>query len=560
MGLYDWPLEGLDKRPVWAAIEKWNGIAEGFASPAFKAYHAGKFHEAVAWAQLAADVAWNAHTGRYSWPELENMLLQVSQEVAKVSSGGACAIPSTERGKKRVLHVFTIAYHTGGHTRVAERWIRNTRHEYCHAVVNTNLADFTPQWLADAAESSGGWLLQIDRPFTDILQKSMVLREIAHSWADMVVLHTHPNDPLPVLSFGTDAGPPVILFNHADHVFWLGASVADVVAEIRPVGRDLSFRRRGVRSSCLLPVPLVSGELSISRGEARQSLGLDEKTIVLLTISAAYKFAPFGGYDFLSLVARVLEENPDAVLLAVGPDCTGRWAEYQSLTNGRIRALGEQRDLGAFYAAADIFVDSFPYGAMTAMLEAGSHGIASVGLLNPLSRVNLAGDLSQERCGTHFPTRDGFVEELNKMIGNEDYRRHKGEVLSRAVREAHYLPGWNTYLEGVMAGVPQKHAPAPLPEIKHETDMDDFFLTCVQQAGVMSNHVYFFLGHHIKYLPAGARYALAADNLRRRGIFAEKKLRMKHFRSYRIPSGKQIKKWIRRFRHKPKQKDLSPLD
>jgi len=371
------------------------------------------------------------------------------------------------------------------------------------------------------------------------------LRDIAHSWADVVVLHTHPNDPLPVLAFGVDGGPPVILFNHADHVFWLGASVADIVAEIRPVGRDLSLRRRGVRSSSLLPVPLVSDELPMGRTEARQRLGLDEKTTVLLTISSAYKYAPFGGYDFLSLARKVIDENPQAVLLAVGPDDGGKWAEHREGTKGRIRALGEQRDIGVFYAAADIFVDSFPYGSMTAMLEAGMHGIASVGLLNPLSRVNLAGDISQERCGTHHPTREGFVAELNRLIGDVAYRVQKGDELARAVREDHLMPDWNNHLARLTDILPSRHTPVPLPVLPCGADMDDFFLTCVQQAGTMSNHVFFFLGHHIKYLPAGARYALASDNIRRRGIFEDKKLRMKHFRSYRIPSGKQIKKWFR---------------
>lgn len=547
MGVYDWPLEGLDLGPMREAIARSAREAERFAAPALKAFHAGRYHEAVAWAQLAADTAWNAHTGRYAWPELENMLLQVAGEVGKVRPGRKYSVP-TGSGRTRVLHVFTIAYQTGGHTRLAERLIRNSSDDYCHAVVNTSLPDFTPGWLVEAAENSGGWLLQLDRPCTDLLRQARTLREIARSWADVVVLHTHPNDPLPILAFGEDAGPPVMLLNHADHVFWLGGSIADVVAEIRPVGMDLSLRRRGVRNSTLLPVPLIADHLKVDRAEARRQLGLDEETTVLLTISSAYKFAPFGGYDFLSLIRKVIDENPGAVLLAVGPHDSGPWAVQREATGGRIRALGEHSDIGAFYAAADVFVDSFPYGSMTAMLDAGMHGIASTGLLNPLSRVNLAGDISQERCGTHHPTREGFVGELNRLIADAPYRRQRGAALAAAVREDHIMPEWRNHLSRLMDKVPSRHAPAPLPALSCEADMDDLFLTCVQQAGTMSNHVYFFIAHHIKYLPAGARYSLALDNLLRRGIFSDRKLRMKHFRSYRIPSGKQVKKWFRGIR------------
>jgi hypothetical protein len=241
----------------------------------------------------------------------------------------------------------------------------------------------------------------------------------------------------------------------------------------------------------------------------------------------------------------VLEAHPGSLLLAVGPPDSGPWAEYRTATNGRIQALGERPDLNAFYAAADIYLDSFPLGSATAMLDAGMFGIASLGLSTPLSRANMAGDITQERCATHKATREEYEEELHRLIEDPVYRKERGAEISRGVREDHIPPDWNGYLERLMAMVPARHAPAELPELRHEPDMDDFFLACIQQAAGMSVHVYDFLAMHIKYLPADARYALAVDNLLGRGIFARRRFRLKVFRGYRTPTGRELKKRLR---------------
>jgi hypothetical protein len=81
-----------------------------------------------------------------------------------------------------------------------------------------------------------------------------------------------------------------------------------------------------------------------------------------------------------------------------------------------------------------------------------------------------------------------------------------------------------------------------MPDLSNEPDMNDIFLTCIQQTAGMKDHVYYFMGKHIRYLPAAARYSFALENFMGKGVFAERKLRLKAFRSYRIPSTKQLMK------------------
>ena len=57
---------------------------------------------------------------------------------------------------------------------------------------------------------------------------------------------------------GVAGGPPVILLNHASHTFWVGASIADLVLNLRQAAQDLAKRHRGVDSTNGHPVVIVS--------------------------------------------------------------------------------------------------------------------------------------------------------------------------------------------------------------------------------------------------------------------------------------------------------------
>ncbi len=207
-----------------------------------------------------------------------------------------------------------------------------------------------------------------------MLTRSCILRQIARKWADIVVLHIHPSDALSVIAFGVSEGPPVIFFNHAGHSFWLGASVADVVADILPWQQKITLDRHGVKNSLILPIPIPRIYPVTDNKTAKEQLGLQNETIVLLTIGLEYKYSSFGDYNFIDTMVRILKKNPQAVLFAIGPRNHGKWAEASAAVGGRIKAMGliDATKLSCFYDAADIYVDSFPLAGGISLLEAGA--------------------------------------------------------------------------------------------------------------------------------------------------------------------------------------------
>jgi len=477
----------------------------------------GDLLSGIVWAQIAATIAWARHPGFYVSMELESLLLDIASKLDTKTS----ALPyrlnirfKKSGDKTHILHVITHAYETGGHTRAVERWIRNTVHRDVHSLVTTNHQGVLPGWLTSAVMASGGQYCSLADFSTNLLHRALLLRQVGREWADVIVLHVHPYDSLPMIAFGTDGGPPIILFNHADHVFWLGASIADLVADITLLGQHLSVTKRGIRNSKILPIPLLEPCLEPNRDTARRRLGIRNDMTVLLSIAEEARYLRFASYDFLGTIATILQRNHRSMLIAVGPRHTGQWVKSSALASNRIRATGPRTDLGLFYACADIYLPSFPLGGLTALLDAGLRGIPVLGLyFREAPKLCGADDPSLEGLLTHASTIEEYVTLIERMIDEPALRYQKGEILKERIRRIHVPPGWNIFLEGVLQSLPSEHK-VGLPSTSPRIDISDIFQAGVDPIIFPRQTLNNFLVAHTWNLPLVNRISSSIDAVR----------------------------------------------
>ena len=478
----------------------------------------GELLAAAVWAQIAADFAWHRHPGFYASPALETLLIQVAEALKESSaerinlSGGAAL--SGISSKPRILHVITNALPTGGHTRLMTRLMQNSSDRYVHSLATTGQKAPLPDWVISAVKSSGGWYTSLSLASPHLLKRAALLRQLGRSRADIVFLHTNPNDVLPLVAFGVDGGPPVVFSNHADHVFWLGTSVADVVADLRLSGQALSLSRRGARVSRILPIPLSEPGPEMSNSLARAKLGIDGDAVVLLTIASPYKYTAFGGYDFIDAVTEILARNKKAILLAVGPSMEGRWLESSRRLNGRIKALGYQTDLQMFHACADVYLDSFPFASFTSMLDTGIRGVPVVGLSNPQVPIFSDLDITPEQSRSHVVSLEDYMALLGRMIADPDFRRAKGDEGQAQIRATHLLPGWDEYLKAVMRALPNSHSVVRKLELSTAMDTNDIFLTGFNALNEAHYTRSLSLAKNGRYFPFTTRADLLLQGLR----------------------------------------------
>ncbi|WP_341524660.1 glycosyltransferase family 4 protein [Nostoc sp. UHCC 0302] len=414
----------------------------------------GNYNMAAIYGDIAVEYAsLSQHCGLFVSPELENLLLTIGRKTLQNSRH--CNENSSLHGMpKNILHVVYGVWNTGGHSRLLWRWIQQDA-ERSHSIVLTQMtvAD-APKVLKDAVFKSHGKIYALNETIGNFISRAKRLREIATS-ADMVVLHTLQDGSVPIIAFAhRELSPPIIYVNHADERFWTGVCISDVVANLRGSGMRLSQQRRGIESmrNMVLPTIVEPVRRMLSRLEAKRQLGIDENSVLLLSIARAVKYKTLDGTSFADIHLPLLKKYKRAILIVIGPGNREDWSEAIQQTQGRIRVLEETPDTAVFYQAADIYVDSYPFISITSLLEAGSYGVPLV------ARYQYSSDAC-EILGADMPGLTGnlirvqdleeYTVVLSHLVEDEEFRLSLGEATRRKIEETHTASNWQQSLEEV---------------------------------------------------------------------------------------------------------------
>lgn len=409
---------------------------------------------AVSWSLLAAKSGIHHGFGWLVSPELERLLLAAASRLP-------CGVPDRApwSGPTRWLHVMDRAYPIGGHTTLVRRWMERDPDGNRHSVLLLSHADPVEPRLAGAAAATGGVARALD-PGATLTERACQLRQEAWGHADRVVLHVHPWSVIPVVALGLPGGPPVMLLNHVSQQFWIGGSVADLVLNLRGAAMEWSGTYRGIDRNTILPIPLpdaTEGPVTPERRlEARQSLGLPVSASVLLTIGHAYKYRPLPGIDFLEAAGAILRARPEAHLVAVGPWEDERWAALREATGGRVLAAGHQPDLRPYHDAADVYLEGFPLGSPTALLEVGQRTTPCVRApraVPPPFAID-----GPALAGLEQPeTVADYARAAIALIDDPEERRRQGLALAEAIGRHHSPAPWRERLHAALAQLPRRH-------------------------------------------------------------------------------------------------------
>lgn len=283
--------------------------------------------------------------------------------------------------KRRVLHVLSEGYSTGGHTRLVRHWIESDI-DSIHSVITTWQDITLPDWLVNSVLNSGGSVKSLNNN-DKFIERATILREYAYKNADIVVLHIHMYDPIALIAFGVEGGPPVLLLNHADHCFWIGASIADVLIDCNEYGSKITKYRRGRREGAILPIPLKKpGE--VNKNELRKKYNIRDNKKIILTIATEHKFNSINDIDYCEIVKCILKNTKDTVFLIIGPKNEGKFKMLSDISEERVLVLGVQNEIEEFYQMSDLYLDVFSMGSFTSELDAMLRGLPVIKFKNKI--------------------------------------------------------------------------------------------------------------------------------------------------------------------------------
>lgn len=413
----------------------------------------------------AAQFAEMFHPGRFADGAIENLALKIGAEFGEfmIERRGSVLPASRKDGRRRVLHVASCVRAVGGHTRMMYHWVRNDQGS-CHSLVVVNQRDVPlPQWLFEAIRGSGGDLAVLPQG-SCLCQKAKWLRDAAARAADLVVLHHGAADVVPTVAFGVHESPPVALLNHADHTFWLGSSVSDMVINLRTVGSEHTATRRFVSSNTVVPIPLADPVRQMSRRDARRVLGIPDDQVVLLSVGRAEKYRPCGPYDFVATAGKILDRQPGAHMYVVGESLAGIAPYVRYALHERLHFVGSIEDPSLYRAAADIYLESFPFGSNTALLEAAFSGLSVIPAYAPLFPLLVANDDAVQDLLPNPHDEEEYIERVNVLIQRPDQRVALGKTLRERLLIDHVGEGWLHRIAAVYQKTDRlTHRPAPIP-------------------------------------------------------------------------------------------------
>lgn len=400
-----------------------------------KAAAKGRPELAVEWCRYAATLAWEFNPGFFYSHDVERLLAEIGRQ--HLRSAPAATIPTLP--PQRFLHVMSSAYETGGHTRAVSRWIeicaQQSPSEHHSILISKQCGEPLPAWLGDSARKTGGEIVELPCALS-WLQAAAEIRSRSFEF-DVIILHIHPHDPLPNLAF-FDQPKPVLFFRHADHVFNLGIDAAQVIADVRPVGHEMSVHFCAqAPQKVTLPLPLFDEETwKCDKAHARRQLGFPAHALIALTVGRPLRFSPIGEHNFSTVVRSLCERNSRVYIVAVGLTESEPFPGLGQLMNGRFIPAGLVKDreiLELYYKAADIYLDAYPCSSGTAFLDAARHGLPVQRLYNQYRCLMWGDDPGLDSVSRGVSSHEEFIATTLEWL---EWPKEKRSKLGRSFRDA----------------------------------------------------------------------------------------------------------------------------
>lgn len=375
---------------------------------------------------------------------LENNLKLLSKKyIRKVAD-------ETKNEKKQILHVVTMSYETGGHTRLINNIVRFDK-QYRHSlIVNYPSLCKVPEWLEKTIKESGGTVFY--NTAFNLIEKAQYLYEISSEF-EFTFCYLHTWEVVTPLAFYSKHKTKVFFYNQADHLFNIGMGCAEYIFDMSKAGCYITNKFRIPNKSIILPIP-INVSLEEKRVNKKQLAGygiIPDTRKIILSIASEEKYNKNGALSFDKFIIDLLRTGKYLCIL-VGPNPKKqRWKKLQKKCNGNLLLTGRlnKKECEEIYSLADIYLDSFPMDSATCTLDAAIREIPCVSLKLPEAYVDALMPIKYDSLNK-VKSR---IEEIEK---NKTTAIENAIMIKKQIMITHCCPFWLQNLHKILNN-PQKY-------------------------------------------------------------------------------------------------------
>lgn len=379
-------------------------------------FNKGLYEDCINYIELTASFAWLNFSGFYKLQSLEKILINIGKSLPAFKN--EIKLNSQEKKtNKNVLHICSSLRFAGGHSKLLFNWIK-TDYKNNHTILSTRLSQDDLKNISSAYTKDNVPSL-INLNADSKLKKAEELKKHLESFHyDYIILHTDPNEVIATIALSDiNIKTPILLLNHADHTFWLGSTITNILLQIRESNIALDKKRRNISDQALLPIPIKSNPFIKKYNSENQT-----KHLKILSTGSLYKYTPTEDYNFYEEIFILAKKYPEILINIVGIDKDSEYASKYQLKNINYLGILNSQDLNQLENEADIFLEGFPLPSFTALLQVSLKKIPFVLHYKPLSSMMLFEE--NKKNGIFYPNnKEEWRAEVEKLIENHDYRK-----------------------------------------------------------------------------------------------------------------------------------------
>lgn len=416
-------------------VENYNSLK----SNAINALNENKIEKSLDYVYIASSYAWKVQFGKWYDDELEQLLPRIGKHIKKQVVGFKTdKSKEIQKDVKSIVHVVSFLSDVGGHSEVLRQWVNiltglvENQRIY---ITNVSKTATKYSYLDDFANKGiGVRQLSHNNSYVDRIKK--LIEYFEEDLPDFAILYINPNDVIAVTALQTLQNKPyVIFFNHADHVFWLGKNIIDILVEFRSNSVKYSNAFRNINRICVIPLTTDIKPRKIPK----TFYGIPENSTLSVSIGGFHKLLGDPEWNYFKTIERILEQFPNHYHLLITSSHRGELEEHLTDTpNIRKRFIidGPYPDLEPIYGVADFLIETFPYSGGMVRIEAMACGLPIVAVRNKKFEIFSESDetLPSEYRFMGF-TEDQIVEYSSEFIKNTELRKQVGERLYRHFKQ-----------------------------------------------------------------------------------------------------------------------------
>ena len=214
-----------------------------------------------------------------------------------------------------------------------------------------------------------------------------------------------------------------------DHAFWLGTGSVDYITEMRELGISNAVYHRGFRKE---QIEFMDALCYINRDICTTPLPFDIfRSKYIFSGGSLYKTLGDEELLFYKIVDYILKKYLNIYFLYAGIGDDSQIKILQNKYAGRVFLIDERPDFFRLIENCEFFLNTYPMFGGMMMRYAALAGKLPVTLRHDNDANGML--YNQSSLGIEYETFDELIEEIDKLLTDEEYRKNKEENIKKAV-------------------------------------------------------------------------------------------------------------------------------